>query len=200
MVEAQHTDKELLEMIAQKNERALTLLHNRYYEALCTTAYKKVPDEPAVEEIVQDVFVVLWEKSAQLDMNGDVKSYLFATLRNKVLHEIRSRIAKTNLAALFQPVEEISAIDASDLLQAKELEQRLHAAIEELSPQSREAFKLSRFEQLPYKIIANRLNISVGTVEKHISKALSILRKEFGELDNSFLIAVAICLMTIDKG
>jgi RNA polymerase sigma-70 factor (ECF subfamily) len=194
LIPVQYTDKELLERIARKDGRALGLLHMRYYESLCNTAYKKVGDELTVEEIVQDVFVVLWEKASQLDFDGDVKNYLFATLRNKVLYEIRSRIAKMNLVALYEPVPEIYLTDASHLLQAKELEQRIHSIIEELSPQSREAFKLSRFEQMSYKMIAERMDISVTTVEKHISKALSVLRKEFSELDNSFLIAVALYL------
>jgi len=179
-------------MIMQKNEQALAVLHSRYYEPLCAAAYKKIPDEPLVEEMVQDVFVAVWEKSAFLDVDGDIKNYLYATLRNKVLYELRSRVAKTALKAMHLPFRERSDTDVSDLLQAKELEQRLHAVIEELSPQSREAFKLSRFDQLPYKLIAARLNVSVGTVEKHISKALRILRKELSETDYLLLIGLVL--------
>jgi RNA polymerase sigma-70 factor (ECF subfamily) len=191
-----HSDDVLLKRIAKKDERALSLLHTRYYEPLCAAAYKKLGNETVVEEIVQDVFVVLWQKADQLDPEGDIKNYLFATLRNKVLYELRSRMARMNTVSLFEPMEEAVTTDASDLLQAKELEQRLYSAIEELSPQSREAFKLSRFEQMPYKMIAEHMNISVGTVEKHISKALSVLRKEVGELDNSFLILLAVYLIS----
>lgn len=180
-------------MVMQKNEQGLTLLHHRYYALLCASAYRRIPDEPLVEELVQDVFVVLWEKAAFLDVNGDVKSYLFATLRNKVLYALRSQIARAQLASSGPVLD--AYVDGSDLLQAKELEQRLHAAIEGLSPQSREAFKLSRYEQLPYKTIAARLNVSVGTVEKHISKALTVLRKELGELDYVLLIVVMVCLL-----
>lgn len=195
MLRIPHTDKELLELIAHRNERALTLLYNRYYQPLCNTAYKKLSDELVVEEIVQDVFIVVWEKAPGLDLNGDVKNYLFATLRNKVLYEFRARMAKAALAALFEPMSEISTVDASSLLQAKELAQRLQAAIEKLSPQSREAFRMSRFEQMSYKMIAEQLNVSVGTVEKHIGKALSTLRKEFSERDTYILIALAIDLL-----
>jgi RNA polymerase sigma-70 factor (ECF subfamily) len=195
MTPVPQTDKELLEKIARKDGRALGLLHARYYASLCAAAYKRTGDEAITEEIVQDVFVVLWEKAEKLDPEGEVKNYLFATLRNKVLYELRSRMVKMNLAALFEPVSEVDVTDASHLLQAKELEQRLHLVIEELSPQSREAFKLSRFEHMSYKMIAEHMNISVATVEKHISKALSVLRKEFNELDGSFMILLAIYWM-----
>lgn len=84
--------------------------------------------------------------------------------------------------------------DASHLLQVKELEERLNAIIEELSLQSREAFKLSRYEHMSYKKIAAHMDISVATVEKHVSKALSVLRKELHELDNSILILTAFIL------
>ncbi|RVU01213.1 RNA polymerase sigma-70 factor [Mucilaginibacter limnophilus] len=187
------TDPYLLQQIVAKDERAFTIVYNKYYLDLCHTAFKKIPDEPAVEEIVQDVFIALWKNAATLDINGDLKSYLFATLRNKVLYALRTRISHAALSAHFEPVTEFStSVNAVDLLTAKELEYRIHAVIESLSPQSREAFKLSRFEQMPYKMIAEQLNISVSTVEKHISKALSVLRKEFSEIDGALVIALAI--------
>lgn len=193
-----YTDNDLLERIAHKDGRALSLIHARYYEKLCQAAYKKLADESVVEEIVQDVFLVLWNKAAHLDVDGDVKNYLFAILRNKVLYELRSQLAKQKSANLFQPVNEVSITDASHLLQAKELEERLNAIIEELSPQSREAFKLSRYEHMSYKKIAAHMDISVATVEKHVSKALSVLRKELHELDNSILILTAFYLIFLN--
>jgi RNA polymerase sigma-70 factor (ECF subfamily) len=176
------TDQELLEQLAQKNEAALTVLYYRYYPLLCAVAIKRIPDEPVVEELVQDVLINLWEKATQLDLKGNVQAYLFATLRNKVLHELRSRMVKAKHAtSLQQETEEAITYDAGELLQAKELTQKLQVIIDELSPQCREAFTLSRFEHLSYKSIAQRMNISVNTVEKHIGKALNILREKLGD-------------------
>jgi RNA polymerase sigma-70 factor, ECF subfamily len=176
------TDQELLEQIAQKNEAALTVLHYRYYPLLCAVAIKRIPDEPVVEELVQDVLINLWEKAPLLDLNGNVQAYLFATLRNKVLHELRSRMIKAKYtASLQQDIEERVTNDVDELLQAKELGQKLQIIIDDLSPQCKEAFTLSRFEHLSYKSIAQRMNISVNTVEKHIGKALNILREKLGD-------------------
>lgn len=176
------TDQELLQHIAHKSEAALTVLHYRYYALLCAAAFKRVPDEAIVEELVQDVMINLWEKAPSLDPHGNVQAYLFATLRNKVLHELRSRMimAKRSLS-LWHEKQEVFEQDAAELLQAKELEQKMQHIIDDLSPQCKEAFTLSRFEQLSYKSIALRMNISVNTVEKHIGKALHILREKLGE-------------------
>ncbi len=176
------TDQELLKLIAHKNEAALTALHYRYYPLLCATAFKKIPDEAIVEELVQDVLINLWEKAPSLDLDGNVQAYLFATLRNKVLHELRSRMMMARRSSsLQQEKQEVFEHDAAALLQAKELEQQLQNIIDDLSPQCKEAFTLSRFERLSYKSIAQRMNVSVNTVEKHIGKALNILRDKLGE-------------------
>lgn len=176
------TDQELLKHIAHKNEAALTALHYRYYPLLCAAAFKRIPNESIVEELVQDVLINLWEKAPSLDPNGSIQAYLFATLRNKVLHELRSLMMMARHAtSLQQEKQEIFEHNAVELLQAKELEQKLQTIIDDLSPQCKEAFTLSRFEQLSYKSIALRMNISVNTVEKHIGKALHILREKLGE-------------------
>ncbi|WP_346317626.1 RNA polymerase sigma-70 factor [Chitinophaga sp. YIM B06452] len=176
------TDQELLEQVAHKSEAALTVLHYRYYALLCAAAFKRIQDEAVVEEIVQDVLINFWEKAPTLDRHGNVQAYLFATLRNKVLHEMRARMIMAKHAISLQEEQPgIFTHEAVEMLQAKELEQKLHIIIDDLSPQCKEAFTLSRFERLSYKSIAQRMNISVNTVEKHIGKALNILREKLGE-------------------
>lgn len=182
-------------MIAQKDGQALSFLYDRYYLALCRTAFKRIPDECTVEEIVQDVFMVVWNKAGTLEYGYDLQAYLFAVLRNKVLYELRTRMSIAAKASCYEVVDEFYNVNAADFLQAKELEQKMNEVIERLSPQSREVFKLSRFEQMSYKKIAEEMNVSVRTVEKHISKALKILRKEIGELDNSYLMILFIFLL-----
>ena len=100
-----------------------------------------------------------------------------------------------NYAAANALKEENCENDVSDLLQAKQLEQRIHLAIQDLPSHCREAFILSRFEQLSYKEIAERMNISVNTVEKHIGKALSKLRKEIRELDFIMILVITYSLL-----
>jgi RNA polymerase sigma-70 factor, ECF subfamily len=183
------TDEELLKQISGKDQNAMVTLHSRYFVMLSRTAFKRLKNEQIVEEIVQDVFVNVWMKASSLKVNGNLKAYLFATLRNKVLHEMRSiGIAARAVSSVYADKEPEITHSANDHLEAKELEQRLNLAIEKLPPQCREAFTLSRFERLSYKDIADRMNISVNTVEKHVGKALNMLRKELGIFDISLVV------------
>jgi len=151
----------------------MSVLYDRYYEVLCRSAFKRLQNETMIEELVQDVFI---------------KSYLFATLRNKVLYEIRASIAIAKHAVNLIEQDSPHVPDSFELLHTKHLEQKFHEVINELPPQCREAFKLSRLENLSYKTIAERMNIYVNTVEKHIGKALGILRKSFREFDTTLSI------------
>jgi RNA polymerase sigma-70 factor (ECF subfamily) len=168
----------LLILIKDSNTEAFEALYERYFVRLCRSAFSRIQNEDVVEELVQDVFINLWLKRSALDDAGEVAAYLFATLRNKVLHELRREMINTrNLVKLQQEATIKYTTDTSDQLEAKEAEERIQLVLQGLSPKSREAFTLSRFNQLSYKAIAQQMNISVNTVEKHIGKALIYLKK-----------------------
>ena len=188
------TDKQLIDLIAQGNELAFTVMYHRYYEVLSRSAYKRLQNEDIVEELVQDVFLNLWNKAAGLDPEGNLKSYLFATLRNKVLHELRASMVIAKHAKVISQQQTYFAEDANSLIHSKHLEQKFQSVVNELPPQCREAFTLSRFEELSYKSIAERMDISVNTVEKHIGKALHILRRSFKEYDITLLVLLGLFL------
>jgi RNA polymerase sigma-70 factor (ECF subfamily) len=175
----------LLALIRQGNEQALEVLYHRYYAPLCIKAYKRIPSTPLVEELVQDVFVNLWMKSASLDDRGNVKAYLYATLRNKILHQLRTEHTRSMYAEkIAQLINQQGDNQGLESIYARETEKQINQVISTLSPQCREAFRLSRFEHLSYKEIAEKLHISVNTVEKHVSKALRILREKITEYGN----------------
>lgn len=174
----EHTDQELLRLIKNSSTEAFEALYHRHFVRLYRTAFKRVQNEAIIEELVQDVFVNLWLKRSDLDADGNIVSYLFATLRNKILHELRREmISARNLQKLQLEMLPEYASDGASFLEAKETEQKIHLVLEGLSPKSREAFTLSRFENLSYKAIADEMNISVNTVEKHVGKALMYLKK-----------------------
>ena len=145
-------------------------------------AYKRLHDEAVTEELVQDVFVDLWKKRAELDPDGNAAGLLFAMLRNKALHTLRARMIEARHLEEFTQLNTAHQLsDENEQLNAKQLQEKMKKAVNNLSPQCREAFTLSRYEHLSYKDIAERMHISVNTVEKHIGKALHILRNEFRE-------------------
>nr|WP_262712253.1 RNA polymerase sigma-70 factor [Mucilaginibacter phyllosphaerae] len=178
-----YTDNALLCLIAQEDEAAFATLYFRYYETLARCAYKRLQNETVVEELVQDVFLNLWIKAAELDTLGNVKAYLFATLKNKVLHELRACMVVARHSRIIAQETTIYATDMAELMHSRQIEQQFELIVAELPPQCREAFKLSRVDNLSYKSIAQKMNISVNTVEKHVGKALGILRRKFKEYD-----------------
>lgn len=189
----QYTDQELLALMQEKDEQAFTELYYRYYKLLCQKAFQRIPSTPVVEEIVQDVFVNLWIKAASLDTNGNVKAYLHATLRNKILHELRTEQTRTFYTEKIKQLNDQQENDQElQAIYAKETEDHINAIISTLSPQCKEAFVLNRYEHLSYKEVAERMHLSVNTVEKHVAKALRILKNRLNEYgDIVFLLLLA---------
>ncbi len=130
------------------------------------------------KEIVQDSFINLWEKRQSIDISKSVKSYLTTSIRNKCLNYLRdTKKFNTDIIlsdVLFQEVN----FEQSDKLIEKELSNRINNAIDKLPEKCKEIFVLNRFENLKYKEIAVKFNISIKTVETQISKALKHLREK----------------------
>ena len=128
------------------------------------------------EEVVQEVFVSLWERRHSLEINGSLGAYLHTAVRYRVYNRYRDYL-KNKQESRISGLDDVDySMPALEALEYKELELKLQDAVNTLPHKCREAFMLSREEKLPNKIIAKRLNISVNTVEKHIGKALQILR------------------------
>lgn len=164
-------------------------LYEEHYKALCWYAVRYTRDMPAAEDIVHEVFVAFWEKRSTIDREGAVKAYLYRSVANRSLNWLRDR--KQTINPEF--AELASGVTEDDFYTDQaELEARVHEAIAKLPPRCGEVFRLSRFEDLKYREIAERLNISVRTVEVQMSKALQILREELKEWLVLFLILLRI--------
>lgn len=136
------------------------------------------------EEVVQQVFLRLWEKRDSVDITGVVRSYLFAAVRNTAISNWRKetvRVEREYVAGGFRED------DAPGQMPAWELERLYQQALEQLPERCREVFVLSRQQQLKYNEIATVMNISVKTVENQMGKALKIMHKELKEYLNGIL-------------
>jgi RNA polymerase sigma-70 factor (ECF subfamily) len=179
---ATYSDHELLIALHCGDKKAFEALYFRYFTPLSSYAYKKLQDEYIVAELVQDVFVDIWKKHETLDTEGEVAGLLYAMLRNKALHELRARLIQSKHIEAFTQLHKNDVADVvTDGLYVRQMEEKMQQAVNRLSPQCKNAFTLSRYEHLSYKEIAERMSISVNTVEKHIGKALQLLRQEFQE-------------------
>ena len=154
-------------------------LFHAHYESLTRYAFSMMKNQDEAEDVVQRLFVKIWEKRNDLDVQ-DSRAYLFRATYNTCLNEIK-RLKREN-ARYSDGITEVSSSDAANhRVLESELEKQLDSAMEKLPEKCREVFRLSRFEELSYKEISDRLDISVKTVENHIAKALRIMRTELSE-------------------
>ncbi len=174
-------DKILLEGLKDGREEAYEELFLTYYVQLVVFAQKILADEDMSRDIVQDVFVMFYEKREVLNIHTSLKSHLYQTVRNRCLNEIkRNQIRREHHAGMFVDKKSQEAY-FDDKMQETELEARIFSVVESLPKQCKRIFEMSRYDGIPNQEIADKLNLSKRTVETQISKALKILRKHLND-------------------
>jgi RNA polymerase sigma-70 factor (ECF subfamily) len=175
-LKAVHTNETaLLESLRLGDEAAFDALFRLYYQPLCRYAQRTLEGDPdEAEEIVQAVFVKIWEQRERLDIQWTLKAYLFKMVHNRCLNWIRDH--RNRQAPLDVQENATAASGAADQLHGEDLQRAVATALDKLPPQCRKIFELSRFEELKYREIADQLDLSVKTVEVQMGKALRLLR------------------------
>jgi RNA polymerase sigma-70 factor, ECF subfamily len=164
------------------DEQAFELLFRMYYVRLCAFANKFLNDPEEAKEIVQNVFVKIWEGRDEIDPEDSLKSYLFKIAQNLSLNKLRRNKVESRYTEIYKLVYiENQEFSAHESLLARELEEHISQSIGKLPGECRKVFELSRIEGLKYREIADTLNISIKTVEAQMSKALRSLRIELGD-------------------
>ncbi len=170
-----------IKQISLGNLQAFERLFRQYYQVLCGYALKFLGDPDTAEEIVQDLFYTLWEKRMELQINTSVKSYLFSAVHNRCLKFIEHRsVEKKYRNYYLQHSSEIDS-ETGDGVHLDELQQIINRTLDSLPERCRRIFRLNRFEGLKYYEIAEKLSISVKTVESNMGRALRHLRKNLKE-------------------
>jgi len=160
------------------DKRSFEELFRSFFPSLVLFAQKYVPDQDTAKEIVHNVFINLWEKRQQVDTGSPLKSYLFTSVHNRCLNYIRDQKKFDKDDTIFQRLDSTDFSDGVYRLEEQELEQRIYDALQSLPEKCREIFMMNRFDGLKYAEIAEKLGISVKTVETQMSKALKILREK----------------------
>ncbi len=172
-------DDQLLFSLIQGNDEALKQLFFKYYDMLVRFAVPILKDQDMARDIVQEVFVKIWEKRSNLNQATRLRPYLFTSVKNACLNLLRreERVQWTSesdeLDSWSTPQEHVQA-----QIQEKDLNKALHRALDKLPPKCRQIFELRRFEELSNKEIAQELGISIKTIENQMTKALKLLRTE----------------------
>jgi RNA polymerase sigma-70 factor (family 1) len=173
-----HNDKYQLPF--QKNrETAFDGYFREYYAPLCFFAFKMLGDQPAAQDIVEDSFVKLWERREIMERLGSIPSYLYTTVKNACIDQLRAQARKRNGIAelgINTPAFEQSVF--YKIIEAEVLRQ-LTTAKANLPPKAKRVVELFYFENKSYSEIAALMGISVNTVKNQKIRALKLLRKQF---------------------
>lgn len=174
-------------------------LFDAHFKELVTYAYRFVNDWQTSEDIVQDVFMSLWEKKESIDFDEPIKPYLYRAAYNRSVNHLNSALMQKRIDGIDTIDElinqEILEYNQHDALLLKEMNNEISRFVETLPTQCRTVYKLSREKNLRNKEIAAQLEISEKAVEKHISKALSEIRNHLVRLDILSLLA---CLVKLE--
>ncbi len=165
--------------IAAGDRAAFEALFRLHYRPLCGFAMGYLKDADKAEDLVQDLFFRLWLDREKVNVSTSVKAYLYASVRNRCLNAMKSG---AKVRALNEEVDDHIHEEERSEDEHTERIARVQAAIEALPEERRKVFKLSRYEGLKYHEIAERLGISVKTVENQMGSALKTLRTELADL------------------
>jgi RNA polymerase sigma-70 factor (ECF subfamily) len=171
-----NSDNELFLELKKDNEIAFEQLFNKYYASLCLFTFQFLHDREMAEEIVQEVFVKIWAKRKTLQIETSVKRYLLSSVRNQSLNLIQHEKVEKRYARQAQ-LGTMGEQNLDPYFLEVGLRRKIEQSISLLPEKRREIFRLSREEGLKYQEIANRLNISVKTVETHMGLALKQLKE-----------------------
>ncbi len=177
LFQSTYTDKELLQQIAEDDSMAFTMLYRRYWEGLFVTAARVLREKTEAEDVVQDVFLSLWNRRHELKIEGSLAAYLHTSVRYKAIQYIEKNITRRDYLALLVDVSVNSLSPNAEInLQVEELQKTISNAIAKMPPKMQQVYRLSRQEQLSHKEIAEQLSVSAETVKKHIQHALQLIK------------------------
>lgn len=169
----------VLKKIKEGDIKTFEYVFRLYYSPLCLYAFGITGRKDAAEEIVQDLFYTVWKERCSLQILHSVKSYLYGAVRNQSLQycehfSVRERYREHVLAkneAMAEPSPE-------EQLENKELEEVINRTLRKLPDRRRQIFRMHRLEGLKYKEIAEKLSLSVKTIEAEMTKTYQALREE----------------------
>ena len=187
------TDNNVMIYLREGNEYAFRFIFDKYYDFLCMVAYLR--DEYISETIVGDIIYNLWEIKDNIDIKYSLRSYLVRSVKNRCINYLQQEYIQREIS--INQYEDKAAIEELFFIENKhpleslleqELENKINSIINELSPECRAVFKMSRFDGMKYEEIASELNISVNTVKYHMKNALGKLRLELKDYILSILV------------
>jgi RNA polymerase sigma-70 factor (ECF subfamily) len=185
---------ELFDRVKTGDQKALEILFTIYFLRLNDFAGKVIKNEVASQDIVQEIFVKIWERKTEIE-SINIEAYLFTLVRNRCIDYINhlklvnGKMEKIQISSKYEELYRIDFVgDDPYLLIEKEINLKMDKTIQNLPERCREVFILSRMNGLKNREIAEKLQINIKNVERHLSRALFTFRKDFSESISFILI------------
>lgn len=180
------SNTELIRLIQNGDMVAFYNLYERYSKKLYFFVLRYIKLEADAEEIVQEVFIKIWENRNKIDVYSSFESYLFTIAYNTTISLFRKRLTEKKYLEHLNSLQQLeNSSEITDEIHFNELNNKVQTLLNKLTPRQQEIFHLSREEGLSNETIAQKLNISINTVKKHITNVLAFLK---ANIDKSLLI------------
>ena len=162
------------------------IIYNSYWEKLYSICYSNIEDPEIAKDLVQDIFISLWERRKTIIINDSLEKYLVRSAKFKVFEYIRNKVSQESKIQSISYSQTDSVISADNLVEYNELSYKINESIASLPQHCQKVFYKSRIEGKKNKEIAQSLHITERTVEYHITKALTYLRANLKEYATFF--------------
>lgn len=176
-----NSDSEIIRRIRQGDKQEFEKLFRSSYVSLVRYARTILKDHDTAEEIVQDLFFRLWQDRGNLAIESSLNGYLFRSVHNRSLHFIEHKKVVDRHAGEIAASADQTAEPVTEAIYYSELQSKVARVLERLPERCRIIFRMSRFEGLKYNEIAEKLSVSLKTVEANMGKALKEFRKALAE-------------------
>lgn len=153
-------------------------MFRRHYQGMCGYAAKYIQDLDQAEEIVQEIFFNFWSKKDQLTITTSLEAYLFRSVRNASLNFLKHLKIKEQYKLANERFIQAEEKNVQDNVIALELQEKIDNCVGQLPPERQKIFRMSRYEGLKYREIAEKLGISIKTVEVQMGKSLKFMREQ----------------------
>ncbi|WP_293918785.1 MULTISPECIES: RNA polymerase sigma factor [unclassified Sphingobacterium] len=174
-----YADQELMLLLKQGNHAAFTEIYNRYAVVLYLHARHMLGQDEEARDVIQELFVGIWNKYDMLDFDLQLRAYLYRSVRNMILNIIRHEKVKENYLTELGTFATTEPVETDELIRYKELKRLIEKEIERMPKKMKIIFQMSRNQNLSHAEIAEQLGISKTTVKKQVSNAISQLKKKF---------------------
>lgn len=174
------SDKEIMSVVLsiEKGDKdAFALFYDYYWKKVYHFMSLYIRNESEIEDLIQDVFIKVWENRAELDSGKDPSNYLFILSRNTILNYLRKKNnSRKYTQIILDGIEDYTKHNIDNYVEVKELECELLRLIDQLPSRQKEVFTLSRHKNYTQVQIAEEMKISIKTVENHMTRALAFLK------------------------